>query len=478
VPILNTNTAGTVTPVNNFITNSSNTNPNNNVKAGLCYIIFDEQFNYISGGFDAVEPATNGGLKNHFLQNIPVTKNGYIYIYASNESNLDVFFDNLEVVHTLGAILEESHFGAWGMRLEGICSKAAVVKGNKYQYNGKELQSKEFSDGSGLEEYDYGARHYNAQIGRWFNIDPMADIARRFSPYVYANDNPIIFIDPDGMITRPSNLSTVGGGAQSSSGYISGPYQPSGDAGSILDEPNNSGKEIKNNDGNQSSSAKNSYNKSASEAIAEEITEEIFDRATNGGNDDWKPFYKSDLITYTESKRISPTENNLGTELEKIYEEYIKSNSNWMNASMKFRRADKVWTEGTGRNSKPDFVSDDFYDENDDCTFCPNKTKWVIEGSGYEVKQNNGRGIYLSSNDYQIKGHIDNLAAKHAGDIATGNYNPSLTLATTYDVSWSPSITSYAGIRGVQYFHRRAMFKVTNGNYQFKFVGFALSKWW
>jgi hypothetical protein len=65
--------------------------------------------------------------------------------------------------------------------------------------------------------------------------------------------------------------------------YISGPYQPSGDAESILDEPNNnSGKEIKNNDGNQSSSAKNSYNKSASEAIADEITEEIFDRATNG----------------------------------------------------------------------------------------------------------------------------------------------------------------------------------------------------
>jgi RHS repeat-associated protein len=199
VPILNTNTAGTVTPVNNFITNSSNTNPNNNVKAGLCYIIFDEQFNYISGGFDGVEPATNGGLKNHFLQNIPVNKNGYIYIYASNESNLDVFFDNLEVVHTRGAILEESHFGAWGMRLEGLCSKAAVIKGNKFQYNGKELQSQEFSDGSGLEEYDYGARHYDQQLGRFNAVDPLADNSRRFSPYVYCADNPLRFIDPDGM---------------------------------------------------------------------------------------------------------------------------------------------------------------------------------------------------------------------------------------------------------------------------------------
>ena len=199
VSILNTNTNGTVTPVNNFITTGSNTNPNNNVKAGLCYIIFDENFNYISGIFDPVNSATAGGLKNHFLQNIPVVKNGYIYIYASNESNINVFFDNLEVVHTRGQIVEESHFNSWGMRLEGICSKAAVTQGNKYQYNGKELQSKEFSDGSGLEEYDYGARFYDCQIGRFTTVDPLAEKSRRWGTYAYCFNNPIRFIDPDGM---------------------------------------------------------------------------------------------------------------------------------------------------------------------------------------------------------------------------------------------------------------------------------------
>ena len=139
---------------------------------------------------------------NNTIPTIQMPKNGYIYVYCSNESQYNVFFDNLQLIHTRGPLVEETHYYPFGLTMAGIGSKALAFGSpqNRYKYNGgNELQSGEFNDGSGLEMFDAVNRMYDQQIGRFWQIDELAEASWEESPYHFAHNNPILFNDPLGL---------------------------------------------------------------------------------------------------------------------------------------------------------------------------------------------------------------------------------------------------------------------------------------
>jgi len=104
------------------------------------------------------------------------------------------------IVDQAGTVREQNDYYPFGERCPE--STYAVSAVNRYKFNGKEEQTV-----GDLGMLDYGARMYQAGIGRWFVPDPLAEKYYSVSPYAYCNNNPIRFIDPDGMKIDTTMLS-------------------------------------------------------------------------------------------------------------------------------------------------------------------------------------------------------------------------------------------------------------------------------
>ncbi|MBE8725376.1 DUF6443 domain-containing protein [Flavobacterium hungaricum] len=121
---------------------------------------------------------------------------GYVFNYTDHLGNVRLSYFKNPKTNKL-EVLEENNYYPFGLKHQGY-NTDNLQPNYKYKYNGKELQ-----DELGLAMYDYGARNYDPALGRWMNIDPLAEKSRRFNPYTYALNNPIYFIDPDGMMAEP-----------------------------------------------------------------------------------------------------------------------------------------------------------------------------------------------------------------------------------------------------------------------------------
>ena len=126
------------------------------------------------------------------IQKMLLTEEGYVDLSASTPAYYYYLKDhqgnNRVVLSSGGTAVETNHYYPFG----GVFASTGNVQ--PYKYNGKELDTKK-----GLNWYDYGARHYDATLGRWHSVDPLAEKYYGLSPYIYCYNNPIRFIDPNGQ---------------------------------------------------------------------------------------------------------------------------------------------------------------------------------------------------------------------------------------------------------------------------------------
>ena len=131
-------------------------------------------------------------------QKLLLTEEGYINLTGTQQYHYylkDHQGNNRVVINQSGTVEETNHYYPFG----GVFGTAGNTQ--PYKYNGKELDTKK-----GLNWYDYGARHYDAALGRFTTNDPLAEKYYSMSPYTYCADNPVKFIDPNGMEYAPGDL--------------------------------------------------------------------------------------------------------------------------------------------------------------------------------------------------------------------------------------------------------------------------------
>jgi len=171
-------------------------------KAYLNWILFDEQFNYITSGSGFDQVGSNGNIKTHSFNDMPISKSGYLYIFVSNASpEIDVWFDNLQVTHIKGPLLQEDHYYPFGLTMQGISSQAASFgKTNDYKFNG----GVELENAFNVNTYSTFFRTYDQQLGRFTGIDILAESFSFINPYQFGYNNPITYNDPLGAMNSAS----------------------------------------------------------------------------------------------------------------------------------------------------------------------------------------------------------------------------------------------------------------------------------
>jgi RHS repeat-associated protein len=156
----------------------------------LNLLVFDELMNLIPAQCNVVQLKGSANSWNLMDGNsVYMQQPGYAVIYLSNESKNKSYVDNEHIYTVIGHLLDEKNYYPHGLHIDnGIVT---TFEKNNYLYQTKKLQPE-----LGLNLYDFHARQYDAQIGRFWGIDPMDQFP---SGYTGMANDPANSIDPTGM---------------------------------------------------------------------------------------------------------------------------------------------------------------------------------------------------------------------------------------------------------------------------------------
>lgn len=228
--------------ITSFLNTRDATGNSSHPDSWLNIIVLDEQLNPVitsdgNNSYFAQVGTSAGSSVLQYNPSRPITKNGYVYIYVSNETpNIYTYWDNLQVTHIKGPLLQEEGYYPFGLEMKAVSSQAALKPQSRYKFNaGTELE-----DNFDVDYYETPARNYDAQIGRFTGIDAMSEQTISLTTYQFGGNNPLNFNDPTGLLLDPDRLTknfTYGysdpfGDAIGFSTYVSsGEYMGSGGGG-------------------------------------------------------------------------------------------------------------------------------------------------------------------------------------------------------------------------------------------------------
>lgn len=168
-------------------------------KAFITVLQFDQNFNFVDAAWDQVTTAaeqvgaTPKAAFELLSSDVTIREPGYVYIYISNENPtlVDVYFDDLSITHTKSNVVQYNEYYPFGLQNQNSWTRENTT-GNNFLYN----QGSEINLLTGI--YETFFRSYDPTLGRFLQIDPLADKYSSQTGYAYGNNDPIFFSDPLG----------------------------------------------------------------------------------------------------------------------------------------------------------------------------------------------------------------------------------------------------------------------------------------